>query len=428
MKIDKPINPNYSGTVIEVKNIINLENCSNVVAVSVFGYQAIVSNDIKIGDIGVFFPAESQLADEYCYQNSLYRHSEKNVLNNQKGYIEDNRRIRAIKFRGNTSNGLFMPLTSLSYTGIKPEMLSVGDEFDTLNGHEICKKYEVPRRVSNRAAQEQEKVFKRIDSIHMPEHYDSSNYFKWGDNIPNDATIIVTQKLHGTSIRIGNTIVKRKPKLIERIAKFLGATIAETEHDYVYGSKKVIKDINNPYQNHFYETDIWTTEGKKLWGILPQNYLVYGELVGYTPEGAEIQKNYSYSTEKGQAELYIYRISIVNNQGHITELAWEQVKDFCKRNNLKHVPELWIGKKSDFKAEEWVDKRYFEQGYKHCLYLGSNKDLVDEGVCVRMEANIPVIMKAKSPKFLEHETKLLDTGEADLESLQSEPVINPNTI
>lgn len=198
-----------------------------------------------------------------------------------------------------------------------------------------------------------------------------------------------------------------------------GVKILPHTHDYIYASRKVIKDVNNPYHNHFYGTDIWSTQGKKLVGLLPENYIVYGELVGWADEGAEIQKDYTYSVPKGQAELYIYRIAIVNNQGHLTDLSWEQVKEFCQKSGLHAVPEIWAGKKADFDAKTYTDIRFFEAGYKNCLYLGDDKTLVDEGVCVRIDGMVPQIFKAKSPKFLEHETKILDTGVEDLESTQS---------
>lgn len=46
----------------------------------------------------------------------------------------------------------------------------------------------------------------------------------------------------------------------------------------------------------------------------------------------------------------------------------------------------------------------------------SDKKTVDEGICLRQEGLVPKILKAKSPIFLGHETKLLDEGVEDLES------------
>jgi hypothetical protein len=423
MKIDKPINANYCATVVRIKNLVPLENCDNLVGSPIFGFQVITGKDTQIGDIGIFFPAEVQLSDEFCYHNNMYRHGDKNQDESKKGYLEDNRRVKAIKFRGNVSNGLFMPLSSLAFTGIDITVLDEGDEFDVLNGVEICRKYEIARRISNKGATAKEKKFNRVDAKHLPEHYSSDNFFKWADTLDKEKQVIVTQKIHGTSIRIGHTIVKRKFSIFEKFLSMVGVQIQPTSYDYVYGSRKVIKDINNPHQNHFYDTDIWTQEGKKLEGLLPENYIVFAELVGWTPELREIQKNYTYSIPQGSAELYIYRIAIINSQGVITDLAWDQVKEFCTNNGLRHVPELWRGKLGDLVIENFMDKRFFEEGYKHCLYLGDNKEIVDEGVCVRFDGIMPRILKAKSPKFLEHETALLDEGVEDLESSQNVEIV-----
>jgi hypothetical protein len=63
------------------------------------GLQALVSKDYKEGDLYVIFPAEVQLSHEFCSNNNLYRHSELNANPEAKGYIEDNRRVKAVKLR-----------------------------------------------------------------------------------------------------------------------------------------------------------------------------------------------------------------------------------------------------------------------------------------------------------------------------------------
>lgn len=436
MKLNKPKNTNYCTTVVQIKNITPLEGCDNVVGTNIFGYQAIVSKDTKIGDIGLVFVAETQLSDEYCFNNNMYRHGDKNKDQSAKGYIEDNRRVKAIKFRGHVSNCLFMKLDSLSYVkGIDDEAFLVGTEFDGIGEHEICKKYEVAVKGMKTQTMSESYNFVRVEKKHMPEHVDSINFFKYKDHFNKGDEVIVTQKLHGTSVRIGHTIVGRKLNLIEKFLRFVGVKIQLTEFDYVYGSRKVIKDINNPHHNHFYDTDIWTEAGESISSVLPKNYIAYGEIVGWTKGGQAIQKNYTYNLPQGKYEVYIYRIAIVNEQGIINDLSWDQVKEFCTNNNLKYVPELWRGKIQKFDADKYMNIRYYEEGYTHCVQLGeagNNMDIVDEGVCIRKEGIVPTIMKAKCSKFLEHETKILDEGVQDLESANVETVeeviINPNTV
>lgn len=420
MKLNAPENDNYAAVVVKIPVVSKLEGSDNIVGVPLFGFQAIVSKDTQVGDIGIVFPAETQLSDEYCKQNNLYRHSELNKKKDKAGYIEDNRRVKAMKFRGNRSDCLFMPLSSLAYTKINVSELKEGDVFDTLNGREICKKYYIKRPVS-RVEKNEKKTFIRVESKYIPEHFSTDNYFRNLDAIKPNEDVVITQKLHGTSIRVGHTIVKRKLKAREQLAKRLGVKVQETEFDYVFGSRKVIKDANNPNQNHFYQTDIWSEEGKKLQGLIPENYLVYGELIGWTREGAAIQPKYTYHVPHQTCDLYIYRIVVINNQGVVTDLAWDQLKEFCSKNGLKTVPELWRGRMVDFKAEDWLNTNFHDTlhgGYPNAVPLDKESPC-DEGVCIRVDRLTPYILKAKSPDFLQHETDMLDKEAVDLEAEES---------
>lgn len=416
MKLQLPENANYAATVVAITRIVPLDNCDNVVGTPLLGFQAIVGKDTQVGDLGIVFTAETQLSGEFAWANSLHRHAELNKDPEAKGYLEDNGRVKALKFRGHRSDALFMPLSSLAYTGVDVSQLQPGDTFDVLDGHPICQKYVIkrPHTGTPRVEKNKAKVFKRVDEKMLPEHYDTDNFFRNRDLIPGHKQVIVTQKLHGTSIRIGNTIVRRQLRFRERLAARLGVKVATTEFDNVYGSRKVIKDVNNPNQQHYYGSDIWTEEGKALDGLIPENYLVYGELIGWTKDGAPIQQNYTYQVPHGQAELYVYRVAIVNGQGRIVDLAWDQVMEFCADLGLRHVPELWRGFLEDFDVEQYLDTKY-------ASFFGVGVPLakespVDEGVCVRVDGLAPYILKAKSPKFFEHETKMLDKEAVDLEA------------
>lgn len=416
MKLQAPENENYAATVVALETIVPLEGCDNVVGTPIFGFQAIVSKDSKPGDLGIVFPAESQLSVEFCKKNNLFRHADLNEDESQKGYIEDNRRVKAMKFRGHRSDCLFMPLTSLSYIdGLEIENLRQGDTFDKIGDHDICNKY-VIKRTRNEARLEKNKdKFIRVDKKFLPEHYDTDQYYRNKDAVPENRDVIVTQKLHGTSIRVGNTVVARKHNLRERLAKLAGVKVAETEHDYVYGSRKVIKDVNNPNQNHFYGSDLWSEEGAKLQGSLPEGFVVYGELVGWSAVGTPLQKNYTYQVPDGTCDLYIYRIAFVGDDGFICDLSWDQVREFCKDRGLKTVPELWRGKHKDFVVEDYLDKRFRDEGYINAIPLDKESP-VDEGVCIRVDGIAPYILKAKGEQFYAHETKMLDEEALDMEA------------
>jgi hypothetical protein len=426
MKLESPVNQNYAATVVRVKTLVPLDNSDNLVGMPLFGLQAIVGKGTQIGDMGIVFPAECQLSDGFTRFNNLYRHAEKNIdpgpFNNNKGYLEDNRRVRAIKLLGHRSDVLYMPLSSLEWTiGSDIDKLKEGDTFDKLGGYDICQKYVVRRRVNGPHNQHQKRMEPRVDARVFPEHFDSTHWLRVSDDVPDSAMLIVTQKLHGSSIRIGNVPVKRRLSWRDRLARRFGVQVQEYSFDSVYGSRKVIKDANNPLQNHYYDTDLWSAEGHKLDGLVPENYIVYGELVGFTDSGSPIQSHYTYDCLPGTRKLYVYRVCFVNAQGTVADLSWDGVRGFCESTGLMPVPELWRGHKNYFDAEKWVDKT-FRPDFTQALPLSSDSPC-DEGVCIRIEGMIPEIYKHKSPLFLQHETKLLDREVEDIEADQSELVL-----
>lgn len=428
MKFDAPKNSNYAAVVISVNTVVELPGLDNLIGVPTLGHQALTTKGIEAGDLRVAFTAETQLSPDFCAINNLYRDETLNKDPAETGYLEKNRRVRALKLRGHVSNALLMPLVSLAYTGIDWAALQEGDTFDTLNGHEICRKYEIQRNVQNPARTKVEKAFKRVDTKLFPEHLETDQYGRNKHLLRAGREVVVTQKLHGTSWRGGRVPVLRQLTWYERLLKRLGVTIPAYEYDAVYGSRKVIKDPNNPRQQHFYKDDIWTEYGKRIADVIPEGFIVYGELVGWTPgaDSVPLQKNYTYHLSQGEAELFVYRVSTINAQGVLADLSWDGVKEFCQARGLKWCPELkripvHDGCEPLVEVEEFLghflDERLADfGGWNDVPLIVSSHKTVDEGVCLRQEGLVPLILKAKSPKFLEHETKLLDRGEVDLES------------
>lgn len=202
--------------------------------------------------------------------------------------------------------------------------------------------------------------------------------------------------------------------------------IAKYEFAAVFGSRKVIKDPDNPAQQHFYATagdDLWTAYGKSIADMIPEGMIVYGELIGWTKEGAPLQKGYTYDLPHGMHQLFVYRVATVNAQGVLSDLSWDGVKEFCVARGLATVPELTrttVPMLNELLTTV-IDVNLFHVAAEYPFTEDplplSDLKTVDEGVCFRQEGLVPRILKAKSPVFLEHETKMLDKGEADLETV-----------
>lgn len=421
MKLENK-NPNYCATIVRIYNLVELEGLDNLVGMPTMGYQALMSKDHNVGELGVLFTAETKLSDDFCYNNNLYRKEDLNKDKTAKGYLEYSGRVKALKLRGHVSSALFMPLSSLSYLGVKATDFKEGDSFTHINGVEVCCKYVIkfPNEGKSNKVKGKTKRFSRIDALLFPEHQETDNYWRNIGNINDDDWVVVTDKLHGTSARFANTLVKRKLSWKDKIAKFFGIKIQETEYDTIAGSRRVIKDIKGSDNfNHFYDVDLWNHHLKLIQHLIPENWIIYGEIVGWSSHNKPIQKNYTYQIPTGKSVFYVYRISVINSKGLTVDLSWKQVKEFCKNNGLLCVPEIWQGYHKDFDESIYMNKKFVEDlGLTQCLPLDKNAPC-DEGVVIRIDGIKPYLLKAKSPEFLLHETKQLDSGEADIESLES---------
>lgn len=407
----------YCATIVQVTSLVPLAGCDNVQGFPIHGHQAIVSINTKVGDVWVLFTAETQLSHEYVMTNNLYRHQELNSDILQKGYIEDNRRVKAMKFRGHKYSAFFMPLESLSYLGVNPEEFAIGDTFNSINGIGVCIKYLVKKdgdRGNN--VRWKTKKFKRIDNKTFPGHLDSDNYFKNTHMFNDTDEITITQKLHGTSGRFGYVKVRRQLNWFENLLKRLGIKINEVEYDYIAGSRRVIKDMKSSSQfGHYYNSDLWNQTLDSIKDQLPKDYILYGEIIGWVDGNTPIQRGYTYKVPAWTNELYIYRISIVNEDGIAIDLSFDQIVQFCNNVWLKHVPILGKMIHRNFKVDEYMDIKYHTAMDARALPLDNNSPC-DEGIVVRKEGLAPYLAKAKCPLFYEHETKMMDAWVEDVES------------
>lgn len=425
MKLEPPKSVNYAAQVIKINHVVDLPGLDNLVGVPAVGHQALTTLGVQVGDLMIALTAETALSEEYASHNNLYREPLHNQDRDEKGYLDRNARIKALKLRGHRSDALLMPLSSVEFTGVNWLDFEEGDTFDSLNGHDICKKYEIPRKqVQGQARSKVDKAWKRVTDKQLPQHLETDQYHRSKFLITGDQEVIVTQKLHGSSWRGGRVPVLRKLKLYEKLLKKLGVHIQDWEFDAVYGSRKVIKDAGNVDQG-YYASDIWVEYGQRIADLIPEGYVAYGELIGFTPDGTPIQRGYTYHLPDKQMELFIYRIAVVNRQGNMADLSWEGVKAFCRERGLKWVPELdrigagaLIHENIEEILEEVLDTRFAERKdwVEEPLPL-SDKKTVDEGVCFRIDGLNPLILKAKAPAFLLHESKQLDAGIADMESV-----------
>jgi hypothetical protein len=257
--------------------------------------------------------------------------------------------------------------------------------------------------------------------------------------------ISITDKWHGTSVVVGHLLTKRVLPWYERLAKKVGVQVKEEEYGIIAASRRVVKSVAGEAaqdKNHFYDTDLYSLVGKEIADRIPKGFTIYGEIVGYTPTGSSIQKHYGYRCAPGTHRLMVYRVTFTNHDGHVYELSWEQLKQFCGKVGLETVVELFVGQLWDLMLEvddqvymaAWRDGKADDTGWrerfleiltetyleKKCPY---NNGVPNEGVVIRVDRlQESEAYKLKSFAFLEHETKMLDEGAEDLETSEESAI------
>lgn len=439
MNLTKPKNSNYCAVVVKLKSFEELkkgpggkQDCDNVKATVIFGNSVIVSKDTAEGEIGLFFPAETQLGSEFLGENNLYRKTEFGNKDPKKvGFFEQHGRVKTMKFRGHRSEGLWIPIASVSFTGLDCSEFSEGMEFDTLEGVEICRKYAVPRnQTSEGKGTPREKRLSSSEVIkegQFRHHYETLQLGKNSYRIRPDSLISITHKLHGTSAVFSNLLVNRQLFWYEKLAKKLGLKVREQEYAFIWSSRRVIKGIEQEINtSNFYKSDVWGEVGKGVKPVLAKGITVYGEIVGYTPDGAYIQKKYDYGCEPKTHRFYVYRVTSTNEDGEVIEFSWPQVKEFCVKKGLRVVPEYFFGfaqvncgvenrDSDDGFGDIFFKKLHGETQEKWCKFCLN--EVPAEGFVVRLDGlNVSEAYKVKSFAFQKFETEALDAGVVDTET------------
>lgn len=351
----------YCAYVTTLKGLRKHSNADRLQCVEVFGQNVIVDLSYKDGQKVVFFPSDGQLSEEYAKDNNLVRMKDENG-NNIGGYMDaEKRNVTAIRLRGEKSEGLVLPIESLSkYVDVTK--LKDGDQITVIGGHEICRKY-IPKssRRSNNSRKSSDKK-KKDNSISYPffeEHKDTAQLaynmsaFKPGD------TVYITRKLHGTSARTMKTIkVTKKNNVFRRFLHMKPKY--EKEVSVVTGSRRVVLKDMNSTDGYYSDNTFRKKYHDLLKDKLPEGFEIFYEIVGYVNETTPIMGTvsnskvkdkefkkkfgdttvFSYGCKPGENEMYVYRMTATTADGTVVEIPWENIKVWCDKLGVKHVPEL----------------------------------------------------------------------------------------
>lgn len=435
-------NSSYLATVVRIDSFEPHPNADRLQIAKVFGYQIITSKDAQPG-FYCYFPLEVTIATEFLVHGNSFRDATKNADPLIKGYFDDAGRVKATNLRGQKSEGYIVPFQALAdyCVSVLGQTLGTGDlkkegvDFDLLFGQLFVQKYIPPFQVAAQRRGGKGSKKARTASILVDDQFrlhESTAQLKRNMHLLEpDHEIVITEKYHGTSFVVANVLRKRKLSWMDKLARWVGVNVVDTEYGLVYSSRSVVK---NAYEDRdpggFYKVDVWKGAADKIFPLLEKSMTAYGEIVGYTPTGNFIQKGYDYGCRRGECKYLIYRMTYTNTDGKVFELSHRQVVDYCTRRGLETPEVHYSGKIGDiypqFRGNEhWHANilRYLEEAYleKDCRYCISSTNIPAEGIVVRIEdPNRWNVLKLKAFRFLQKESADLDKGEVDIETSQVE--------
>ena len=425
----------YSAYITTLKELTKHPNADRLQIGVVFGSNVIVDLSYSEGQKVVYFPVDGQLSEEFATDNNLVKKyvpvselnedqiAGKQIIQkdgidciNVGGYMDaEKRNITALKLRGEKSDGLVLPIETLSkYADITT--LKVGDQITVIDGHEICRKY-IPKRKRNNSqgTSNRTKNKKELkETVSYPlfiEHIDTQQLaFNQGAFREGDICYI-TLKMHGTSQRTANTIqvtTKKRNIILKKLFKMRDKKI--TKYQFITGTRRTTL---REYEGGYYGSNKFRQKYHDFFkDKLPKGMEVFYEVVGYTEGNQTImgrcsnklvkdknfQKQYgdetvfSYGCDVGENDAYVYRMIMMNEDGVMVELPWEQVQVFAEKMGAKCVPTF-----EKFIYTTWDDlMSRVEKYYDGADPIG--KTHIREGVVVRID-NRPKFVAYKHKNF-----------------------------
>lgn len=453
MKItkSKAFRQEYCGTVVKIGEILPIEGRDRIVKTMVNGLSIVIGKDeFQTGDVAVYCANETQLHELFLHLNSMYEDKELNIDTEKKGYINKHGRVRIVKLGGIPSYGILLNPTSIATFLNEPvdDVVAylekhVSEDFDEINGEVFCKVY-VPPVKENRHVSKEDKRAKKLARFKMliegsfRQHYDTGQLTRNMHLFSPDDKVFISNKLHGTSAIFANILTNVPTNWFKRMwHKLTGKNVYDQKYNLVYSSRTVIKnEFINPNQKAggYYSDDVWGYWAEKLKNYIPQDFCIYCEIVGYTPNGTAIQKGYDYgclSTDEVKSKLMVYRITVNDQEMEISDvIAFGQYLKEYLGDIVLDFPLMYSGTLAELypeisTTEHWhenvlealkVEKKFLmEQMEPMCI----NK-VPREGFVIR-KANDPIkrAFKLKTTKFFEREAKQIDDGEVDIEMADS---------
>lgn len=449
----KNANVNYLAKIVKIENFHKHSDpeVTKLKCCCIDGFNIITGIDSEPG-LYVYFPTACCINPKFLSYANLYRHGELNVDQTKTGMFDDNGRVKAIRLRGELSEGFIIPIVVLEnwvMSTVNVELkVEEGTEFDSIE-HDgktfwVNKKY-IPKNTrtpgapgsGNSGKGKQPKGLDKIIENQFRFHYDTVLIKKCPHVLHPSDLISITSKVHGTSGISAYVLCKQESNWKQKIARWLTGEEFD-KYDYLYSSRSVIKNqyYNKSVQGGFYGVDVWKYADDIVRPCLSKGMTAYYEIIGFLPNGGYIQKNYDYGclppvgdeayTYGKHFKVQIYRVTITDVSGKVHEFSAREVQLWAQMVGLVPVEQYYYGYAKDLypdldPSEHWNENFLSKLANDKNFYMECNSPTCDnkvphEGIVIKIENMKSEAFKLKCFKFLDGEGKALDKGEVDIES------------
>lgn len=350
-----------SSLIVDVAKINAIEkhaNADRLRLATVKGWNCIIGlDDFQVGDLVIFIPPDCILPDEMIDKYKLE-------------FLKKGSRVKTIKLRGVISQGLCLPIpegknwkegksvaNELGITKYGPPVSNYqGNSKETIKS--LFGKYREGkinlRRFIMKSLGLIKDIFKKKRNINplFSKYTDIENIKNFNTIFKEGEQVVITEKIHGTNFRAG--YIKRDTKYFWQrwILKMLG------EYEFVYGSHNV-QITGHRGRNCFYGDDVYgkIAEKYKFVEIIPQDYIVYGEIYG--------KKIQELQYEMDDIDLVVFDVKYKG-----VYLDFKDFEEFCTGRLLPMVPVLavekfWEGSLSTHTSGLSILAKYYNVKTRH---------------------------------------------------------------
>lgn len=416
-------------------------NADRVLLGDCAGFQVVVSKDTTDDQLGVFFPEGGQLSHEFCMGNNLYN-KHPDTGEPMGGYFSSKRRVQAKNFRGQKSEGFWVPLhyfecvapVDMIYTELKE-----GEQFDSINGHLVCNKYYTPATLRGLKNGEAKSKKSKVE-LPLLRHYNTKQLRFAVNDIPLNSVLYFTEKLHGTSGRTGYLHVDQPLGPLARAWNWVTPKKINVQPkqklEYISGTRNCILNTEATGEK---AKEFRQSVHESFIGQLKPGETAYYEIVGFEGQGRgpimathgfdgldskdkkkfkkkygdKMVYSYGCDPEIGEYKVYVYRMTrTIPDGSKPVEYTWEAITNRCQEMGVHHVPLL---QKASYTQSNHIchDPTHIQTIAEK---LSTNDSTLDdkhimEGVCVRAETQLshdsPVVV-GESYKFKSYWFKVLE--------------------